>query len=315
MDFYRYHGLGNDYLVIDPRESSTPVTAGTVRLICDRHFGAGSDGVLYGPLFDHGGIPRVRIFNPDGGEAEKSGNGTRIFARYLTDAGDRPLGERFPIQTLGGTVHALVADPRGPIAMEMGRVSFQSEDIPMTGPPREVVGELLEGLGRPLRVTAVNIGNPHCVVPVPRATETLAVELGPRLEHHPAFPERTNVQFLELVDQSTIRIEIWERGAGYTLASGTSAAAAASAAVRLGHTNRHLTVLMPGGRLAVHVGKDWLVTVTGPVAAVSSGYWAPDFRDQLLALGQESTETPAPRHRSEGGNHEGSAPRHTSDSR
>jgi diaminopimelate epimerase len=294
MDFYRYHGLGNDYLVIDPRETSVPITEATVRLICDRHFGVGSDGILYGPLPEDAGPAalRVRIFNPDGSEAEKSGNGTRIFARYLVDAGDRRQRERFSIHTLGGEVTALVHDPAESIEMGMGTATFHSSSIPVNGPPREVVDESLSVGGRPVRVTAVGIGNPHAVVPVARATPALAHDLGPRLETHGAFPNRTNVQVLEVLDRSTIRIEIWERGAGYTLASGTSASAAAAAAVKLGLVNRRVTVRMPGGQLTVVVGHDFSVTLTGPVEAVSSGYLAADLLRRLEKLAAGASPNP-----------------------
>ncbi len=287
MDYYRYHGLGNDYLVIDPRESRVggqSLTEAAVRLICDRHVGLGSDGILYGPEFDvldHPERPGVRIFNPDGSEAEKSGNGTRIFARYLVDAGDQRVGERFVIHTKGGPVSALVADPRRRIEMGMGTVSFHSTAVGMTGPDREVVGESLMVRGRPVVVTAASIGNPHCVVPVPEASASLVQELGPALERHPAFSHRTNVQLLQVLSRSAIRLEIWERGAGYTLASGSSASAAAAAAVRLGLVGRRLEVKMPGGSLHVVVAPDWSVTLVGPVEAVASGYWSPDFTSRL----------------------------------
>ena len=287
LDYHRYHGLGNDYLVIDPRETSTVTTAMTedrVRLICDRHFGLGSDGILYGPLFDDADPPerpRVRIFNPDGGEAEKSGNGTRIFARYLVDAGDQRVGERFVIHTIGGPVSALVTDPRHHIEMGMGTVSFRSSAIGMTGADREVVNESLAVGGRQVVVTAASIGNPHCIVPVPSATATLVQDLGPAIENHPAFLNRTNVQLLQVLSRSEIRIEIWERGAGYTLASGSSASAAAAAAVRLGLVAGQLEVRMPGGSLQVAVAPDWSVTLVGPVEAVASGYWSPDFKSRL----------------------------------
>ncbi len=291
LDYYRYHGLGNDYLVIDPRETSavtTVLTEETVRLICDRHVGLGSDGILYGPEFDdpdHPERPCVRIFNPDGGEAEKSGNGTRIFARYLVDGGDQRVGERFVIHTKGGPVSALVTDPRQRIEMGMGTVSFHSTAVGMTGADREVVNESLTVGRRQLVVTAASIGNPHCIVPVPHATATLVQELGPAIERHPAFVNRTNVQVLQVLSRSVIHIEIWERGAGYTLASGSSASAAAAAAVRLGRVNRRLEVRMPGGSLQVAVAPDWWVTLVGPVEAVASGYWSADFKSRLAQPG------------------------------
>ncbi|MCH8883204.1 MAG: diaminopimelate epimerase, partial [SAR324 cluster bacterium] len=214
-------------------------------------------------------------------EAEKSGNGLRIFARHLWERGY--VKERsFAIATAGGTVRAELLDASGAmIAVEMGRVSFASGDIPMTGPAREVLGETLEVGGHSLRISGAGLGNPHCVVEVEAPTPKLARELGPLIENHPAFPNRTNVQFMAAEDQHRIRIEIWERGAGYTEASGTSSCAAAAVACRLGLCRSPVTVRMPGGNLSVELDESYRAVLTGPVAAVGSGELSAEFLAEL----------------------------------
>ena len=284
MEFRRYHGLGNDYIVIDPANNHLALSPDGIRLICDRHFGIGADGILYGPEDPVSQTPSVRIFNPDGSEAEKSGNGLRIFARYLVDVGYRPVGVAFTIRTAGGTVRARVLHPSERIEIEMGRASFVSTAIPMTGPPREVVGERLTADGADFTVVGVTVGNPHCVIPMRHTTADDARRIGPLIENHPAFPRRTNVQFLEVLDRANVRIEIWERGAGYTLASGSSSCATAAAAHRLGLVDAAVTVHMPGGTLSVTIGEGYDLRLAGPVRAVASGNFADDLQKALAGL-------------------------------
>jgi diaminopimelate epimerase len=266
--FARYHALGNDYLVIEPSALGGEITPDQIRAICHRHTGVGSDGVLWGPRGS--GDFSVRIFNPDGSEAEKSGNGLRIFARYLYDT--RRVGnETFAVQTKGGRVTAQIEPERGRVTVEMGRVSFDSAEIPLSGPRREALDETLELGGRTVRYCAATIGNPHCVVIGEIPTPELARTFGPWIEIEPSFPNRTNVQFLEVLDRNNIRIEIWERGAGYTLASGSSSCAAAAVARRLGLCDEQIAVHMPGGRLDVTIRPDWAAVQTGPVQRICVG--------------------------------------------
>jgi diaminopimelate epimerase len=237
-------------------------------VICHRNFGAGSDGILWGPLPSARADFGLRIFNPDGSEAEKSGNGLRIFARFLRDQGR--VGPAFTLDTPGGVVAVRIL-PDGLITIAMGSVSFASRRIPVTGADREVVDESIEVGGRTFRFSAATIGNPHCVLPLDAVDEDLARRFGPDLERHPFFPHRTNVQFLQVLDRNNIRIEIWERGAGYTLASGSSSSAAAAVAHRLGLVDRSVTVHMPGGTLGIEIGEGYAVQMTGPVTAVATG--------------------------------------------
>ncbi len=272
MRFHKYHALGNDYLVMDPADhpSWTAPTGDQIRAICHRNFGAGSDGILWGPIRSERAPFGLRIFNPDGSEAEKSGNGLRILARYLFDqkkVGDAP----FAIETAGGVVEAIVRDGGKSITIAMGRVSFSSDRIPVAGPLRDVVNEKLMIQNREFTFTAATIGNPHCVIPLSDISEPIARRYGPEIETHANFPKRTNVQFLKVLDRANIQIEIWERGAGYTLASGSSSSAAAAVAHRLGLVDRDVTVHMPGGRIRIAIGDGFAIKMTGPVTRVAEG--------------------------------------------
>ncbi len=270
ISFSKYHALGNDYLVIDPAELDGELTAAHIRLLCHRNFGVGSDGILLGPLPDAEAAFALRIFNPDGSEAEKSGNGLRIFSRFLHDRG-LVGGEEFHIATAGGTVTARVTDGGRTVRVDMGRVSFRSSDIPVVGDEREVLDETLEAGGEQLVFSAATIGNPHCVVRSGVASGERARRLGPLIENLPIFPRRTNVQFIEILDRSNMRVEIWERGAGYTLASGSSASACAAVARRLGLCDPRLTVHMAGGSLEIVVSEEFEIRMTGPVTHVAEG--------------------------------------------
>lgn len=268
MEFWKYHALGNDYLVLDPKVQPEPPDPEQIALICHRNFGLGSDGILYGPGASDQADFGLRIFNPDGGEAEKSGNGLRIFARYLFDQGHVSEEAPFSVETLGGIVTPRIFPGARRVEVGMGTVSFRSDRIPVTGPVREVLDEAIEVGGTHFRYYAATVGNPHCVIPVPEATRELAIRYGPLLERHSHFPHRTNVQFLQVIDRSRIRIEIWERGAGYTLASGTSSSAAASVARRMGSVDADITVEMPGGEIEIRIADDWSISMTGGVTRV-----------------------------------------------
>ena len=283
--FAKSHALGNDYIVMDPSALSFALTPEAIRLICDRHLGVGSDGILaHVPtnLADFG----LRIFNPDGSEAEKSGNGLRIFARYLHDhriAG----GTAFTVDTPGGLVRVtlyLRGEDVERITVDMGKSTFRSERIPASGAPRDVVDETIEVEGTPLVITAVSVGNPHCVVFVPDLARVELRRMGPLLEHHPLFPKRTNVQFAEVKSRDRVAIVIWERGAGETMASGSSACAVAAAAVRRSVADRDLTIEMPGGALQISVAPDWSIRMAGPAVEVYEGVLSPAMVRTLEGL-------------------------------
>ena len=274
--FTKYHALGNDYIVINPKDLPAPLTTEQVKIICHRNFGVGSDGILLGPLTSTAARCALKIYNPDGSLAEKSGNGVRIFSRYLWDTklvGD----EEFALETDGGTVRSTVFDGGRMARVEMGCVSFDSGKIPVTGPPREVINETISAGGREFTFCAATIGNPHCVLPLPEISARLAHEFGPLLEGHPNFPRKTNVQFLKVLDRANIQIEIWERGAGYTLASGSSSSAAAAVAHKLGRVDRDVTVHCPGGVIRIEIGDGYAIRMTGGVTRVAEGVISPEI--------------------------------------
>jgi diaminopimelate epimerase len=278
MEFYKYHGLGNDYIVIDPEAFTGELTPALIRTLCHRNFGVGSDGILLGPIRTKETPFFLRIFNPDGSEAEKSGNGLRIFSRYLWDKkriDHRPVS----ILTKGGMVQATVLDGGRAVTVEMGRVSFNSVDIPVTGPPRETLNEPLEIGGERFFFHAATIGNPHCVILRDQISAQEAKRLGPFIESHPFFPNKINVQFMRIIDRKTIAIEIWERGAGYTLASGSSSCASAAVAHKLGLCDSDIVVNMPGGAMEIHLAKDYSIRMTGAVVKIAEGFVSPEIFD------------------------------------
>ncbi len=243
----KYHGLGNDYLIFDPNKNELELTEESVRLICNRNFGVGSDGLLVGPILGQDKL-ELKILNPDGSEAELSGNGVRIFGKYLKDAGY--VQNRFIVNTLSGQQTIQYLNETGTrIKVSMGKLSFYSDEIPVTGPRREVLNETMMFGSIPYRVTCVTIGNPHCVIWLNDISKELACRIGKHSETADYFPEKINTELLKVVDRTNIEIEIYERGAGYTLASGTSGCAAAGAAYRMGLTDPKMYVHMPGGAL------------------------------------------------------------------
>jgi diaminopimelate epimerase len=280
VHFKKYHGLGNDYLVIDPNVHDVAMTEANIRLICNRNFGVGSDGILYGPRFE-GDLPVLRIFNPDGSEAEKSGNGLRIFAKYLFEK-RYVRAKSFQIKTRGGIVGVQVQDETANlIRINMGKVTFISNEIPVAGPQREVVNEPLDINGTPYPVTCLSIGNPHCVIPMQEVSEETARALGPYVENHKMFPNRINMQIVRVIDRANIDIRIWERGAGYTLASGSSSCAAAAAVHRLGLVDNDVTVHMPGGGLRIEIAPDGQIHMTGPVEGTFAGTFHADLQRRI----------------------------------
>ncbi len=274
MKFVKYHALGNDYLVIPQAE----LDEAKIRRICDRNYGIGADGILLGPLESETCDFRLRIFNPDRSEAEKSGNGLRIFSRYLWDEGlvqQKP----FTVETLGGAVTCQVGVDGRTVTVEMGVVSFDGDRIPARpsrlgtgrGGAREVLRERMQIDDRKFEFCTVTVGNPHCVILCDNPTPELAKRYGPLIETDGRFPNRTNVQFMQVLDRKNIRIEIWERGAWYTLASGSSSTAAAAVAHRLGLCDGEIIVHMPGGKLQIRIAPDFNATMQGPVTRICSG--------------------------------------------
>lgn len=284
MRFEKYHALGNDYLVLPPQEAPELPSVADIQKICHRNFGLGSDGILYGPLPSSVADFALRILNPDGSEAEKSGNGLRIFACYLKDSG-RVGDTPFTVETPGGIVTCEIAPDTGNITVDMGTVSFDASRIPVTGIQGVAINFPLDLESLSLSACAATIGNPHCVLLRDTVSAAEACRLGPQIENHPRFPNRTNVQFLKVIDRQTIQIEIWERGAGYTLASGSSSSAAGAVARRLGLVDEAILVKMPGGEIHLRIDADYAVRMTGPATRVGTFEMDPGVLTQRLPQG------------------------------
>lgn len=277
----KYDGLGNDYFIYDTKINSLELNKERVKLLCNRHFGAGADGILEGPLQLDGGVG-VRIWNSDGTVAEISGNGVRIFARYLRDAG-YVTEESTPIHTDSGVVEVKFLGDDG-IRVSMGQVSFRSEDVPTIGGSREVLGEDMV-FGRTLYPTSCcNVGNPNCVIPMKEISKPLVMKVGEHSECSRLFPERINTQIMKVIDEENIAIEIFERGSGYTIASGTGACASAAVAHRLGMTCNKVKVHMQGGILDVEILEDWSIYMTGEVSHIGTMVLGSDFTQRLMTL-------------------------------
>lgn len=264
MQFYKYHGLGNDYLVYDSNKNRDILKREDIIKICDRNFGLGSDGILAGPYLVDGKVS-VKIFNPDGSEAEKSGNGVRIFAKFLKDAG-YVTTEECILHTLGGDVFVTYNNDTGTsITVSMGKLDFSKEAIGAINVPDEVVNTKLMFNNMAYSCTCVSIGNPHCVIPMEDISKEKVCQIGKYSETAQYFPNRINTQIVKILDCHNIQIEIYERGAGYTLASGSSSCAAAGATVRLGMTESPVNVHMPGGVLHMEIDDSYYVHMTGEV--------------------------------------------------
>lgn len=279
----RYHGLGNDYLVYDPNKNELELNKERAEMLCNRNMGLGSDGILEGPFIGEKHMS-LRIWNPDGSVAEKSGNGVRIFAKYLKDAG-YVQKKNYKLITDGGMVEITYLNEDGSrLRISMGKLSFWSDEVPVTGERREVINEDMV-FGRTLYpVTCVSVGNPHCVIPMREISQPLVCKIGNYSEVARYFPERINTEIMKVIDNNTIAIETFERGAGYTMATGTGACAAAGVAYKLGLTGNKVIVQMPGGELQVEIDENWDVYMTGEVFYVAKIELSSEFGEKLRAL-------------------------------
>jgi diaminopimelate epimerase len=267
----RSHGLGNDYLVADPADLPFTLTPARVQLLCDRHRGVGSDGLLV----LQGGSD-LRIFNPDGSEAEKSGNGLRIFAKWLFDT-RRVHHRSFVVRAPGGAaaVRIEMVDGNGrarEVTVDMGAPVFRDD------------ASEIEIEGRCIKVVALSIGNPHCVILRDPLDVTELRCLGPLVERHSTFPERTNVQLARVVTRGQVELLIWERGAGETQASGSSATAVVAACQRLGLVDQRVTARMPGGQLVIEADAHGSLWLRGPVEEIARVTLSPELIANLQAL-------------------------------
>ncbi len=281
--FVKAHGLGNEYIILNSEEIDFKFTVQAIKRLCNIHFGIGSDGVVMkvpSTKADFG----FRVYNPDGSEAEKSGNGLRILCKYLYDygyAGSR----KFSLETLTDVVHAHIMEERNGkakmISVDMGKAIFTSRDIPVKSDKDEFIGQEIVVGDTKFEVNCVSVGNPHCVVIKEELDEMEIRKYGPLLENHALFPNRINVQFAKPVSDNEVRILIWERGAGYTLASGSSSCAAASVLVKRGLVKGDLSMHMQGGTLKINIDKNWNIRMTGEVREIARGILSRELIEDL----------------------------------
>ena len=279
--FVKSHGLGNEYIVLDQDNITFELTVKAIQKICNVHFGIGSDGILLKVPTQKADFG-LRILNPDGSEAEKSGNGLRIFAKYLYDYGFTK-SKSFSIETPGGIVLAEVIEERNgkaaTVKVDMGKAIFESAKIPVKAAIAECIDYTLNLEYKDYQINCVSVGNPHCVILKNELDEKEVKIFGPQIENNPMFPNRINVQFAKVISRSEVEIMIWERGAGWTLASGSSSCAVASVMVKRGLTDRNLTIKMQGGQLKIEIDNDWNIRMTGEVREVATGV----LSDELIA--------------------------------
>lgn len=271
--FIKSHGLGNDYIFLDNQYLSFKLIPAAIKRICDVHYGIGSDGILLLTPSDRADFG-LRIFNPDGSEAEKSGNGLRIFAKTLFDEGYTNQ-KQFTIDTPGGIARANITEEKNNkahrIEVEMGKAIFKSQDIPVNIDTPECLGYPVTVLDKTFEIHCVSVGNPHCVIIQDELDKEEVLKYGPALENLSIFPNRINVQFAKKQNNNEAEIEIWERGAGYTLASGSSSCAVAAILNKAGLTGNEVRIKMPGGILDIRIEKDQTIFMTGEVRKIAGG--------------------------------------------
>ena len=281
--FVKMHGLGNEYIVMDRTNIDFQLTKQAIRRLCNIHFGIGSDGIVMvvpSTKADFG----FRVYNPDGSEAEKSGNGLRILCKYLYDYGYAKT-RHFSLETMTDIVYAdIVEEEKGKamlIRLDMGKAIFASRDIPVNSDQPEFIGQKIMAGDKEFEVNCVSVGNPHCVVIKQELDENEIRTYGPLLENHPLFPNRINVQFARVLSDHDAQIMIWERGAGYTLASGSSSCAASCILVKKGLINGDLTMHMQGGTLKINIDKNWNIRMTGEVREIARGVLGSELLEDL----------------------------------
>ena len=296
LPFSKYHGLGNDFLILEGRHGQLPSAItdpdpAWVRQVCDRRFGIGGDGVILALPPQAEGDLRMRIFNADGSEAEMCGNGIRCLARFLADSDGNEPGFRWSIETPAGLIRPELMDD-GQLLVDMGPPFLQPETVPTTLPSVDGLPRGEADLSETrLSVAAVGMGNPHVVVPVDDLDAIPFDAWGAALEVHPLFPAKTNVHFLRVHSRDQLEIRVWERGAGPTLACGTGACATLVAAVLLGLSDDHAEVMLPGGPLQIAwPDKQGSVLMTGPAVALFDGVFSPELMPDGLYISQEATQ-------------------------
>ncbi len=277
IEFSKYQGLGNDFILLDNRHSSEPlVTAAEAVQMCDRHFGIGADGVIFALPGQNGTDYTMRIYNSDGSEPEMCGNGIRCLAQFIADkTGNEQVDLTFQIHTLAGIISPQLKE-NGQVRVDMGIPQLSAAKIPTTlcSPEEKVIARPLEVAGKTWSLTCVSMGNPHCITFVENTEDIDLTQIGPKFEHHSVFPQRTNTEFIQIIKPNYIKMRVWERGAGITLACGTGACASVVAGVLNGKCDRLCTVELPGGCLQIEWSeKDGRVYMTGAAKCVFTGQY------------------------------------------
>ncbi len=275
LKFSKYHGLGNDFILIDNRHQSQPlVTPHEAVKMCDRHFGIGGDGVIFVLAGEGDTDYTMRIFNSDGSEPEMCGNGIRCFTQFITELeGKEEIGKTYRIHTLAGLICPTIMG-NGQVKVDMGKPQLEAQKIPTTlGKSGEkVVNQSLTVGDRTYNVSCVSMGNPHCLVFVDDLAQINLNDIGSQFETHPVFPQKTNTEFIQVINRNYLKMKVWERGAGITLACGTGACATVVAGVLNDRCDRISTVELPGGCLEIEWSeKDNHVYMTGSATKVFSG--------------------------------------------
>ncbi len=277
INFTKYHGLGNDFILIDNRQQQEPLISAAIAVqMCDRHFGVGADGVIFALPGQNGTDYTMRIFNADGSEPEMCGNGIRCLARFLADLeGKTSVGQTYTIDTKAGVMKPCLGEDEQ-VTVDMGNPQLIASAIPTTlvKADEKVIEQPLAVADREWLVTCVSMGNPHCITFVPDVAAIPLEILGPQFEHHRVFPQRTNTEFIQVVTSNYLKMRVWERGAGITLACGTGACASVVAGVLTQRCERYCTVELPGGCLTIDWSeKDQRLYMTGPAKQVFSGVY------------------------------------------
>jgi diaminopimelate epimerase len=282
--FIKSHGLGNEYIVLDADNIDFELSDKAIRRICNVNFGIGTDGIILkvpSKCADFG----FRVFNPDASESEKSGNGLRILCKYLYDYGYTSQ-KQFTVETKGGLVKANIekTDSRNKailVTVDMGKPIFKTSEIPVIFPSEEIIGEKMGFGGKEFEINCVSIGNPHCTIIKENLDINEIKAIGSIIENHSMFPNRINVQFAKIINRNEAEILIWERGAGFTLASGSSSCAVSSILYKRGLIDNKVTIKMLGGELSIEIQDDWNIRMTGEVRQICDGTFSSEFLEDL----------------------------------
>ncbi|MEW6554395.1 MAG: diaminopimelate epimerase [Actinomycetota bacterium] len=281
MEFFKYHSLGNDFILLDALQAPLKLSPADIRMLCHRHLGIGGDGIIVMETSDTA-VCRMVNYNPDASQADVSGNGLRCLAKHLFDTGIHPDRE-MTVDTPSGVKKLVIHTTMGKVStveVHMGGPDFRRSSIPMQGEGDEAVDVPISAAGRMVSATCLSVGNPHCVLFLDSVEDAMVRELGPAIENHPVFPLRVNVEFAQVMDMSEMRLRSWERGAGETMASATGASAAVAAALRTRRCKRKVHVQQPGGLMEVEVTTAGDIVTRGPARRVFHGTLDEDWRER-----------------------------------